>query len=118
MEATIDPATGAQAITKAFMTATTFAGRDYPTIEPDIIVGYARGARVSSDSALGIVAPDVFADNREPWSGDHSMDPAHVPGVLFTSRPLKVPADRLQTLAGSILAEFGITDFPRRRSAQ
>ncbi|MGE0815308.1 MAG: alkaline phosphatase family protein [Vicinamibacterales bacterium] len=114
MEETVDPATSAPAITKAFVTGTTFAGRDYPAIEPDIIVGYARGTRVSSDSALGVVAAEVFSDNKEPWSGDHSMDPAHVPGVLFTSRPLKVPADRLQTLAASILAEFGITDFPRR----
>ncbi len=116
MEATLDPATNAPAITKAFVTATTFAGRDYPRIEPDIVVGYARGTRVASDSALGIVAPDVFSDNREPWSGDHSMDPAHVPGVLFTSRPLKVPSDRLQTLAASILAEFGVAGFPAARS--
>lgn len=116
MEATPDPATNAPAITKAFVTATAFAGRDYPRIEPDIVVGYARGTRVASDSALGIIAPEVFINNREPWSGDHSMDPAHVPGVLFTSRPLKVPSDRLQTLAASILAEFGVTGFPKVRS--
>lgn len=116
MEATIDPSTGAPAITKAFVTATAFTGRAYPRIEPDIVVGYARGTRVASDSALGIIAPEVFSDNREPWSGDHSMDPAHVPGVLFTSRPLKVPSDRLQTLAASILAEFGVTGFPKVRS--
>lgn len=112
MEQTMDPATGEPAITKAFVTATTFAHEAYPRLAPDIVMGYARGTRVSSDSALGVVAADVFSDNREPWSGDHSMDPAHVPGVLFTSRPLKVPSDRLQTLAASILAEFGITDFP------
>jgi len=116
MEGTVDPATNTPAITKAFVTAAAFAGRAYPRIEPDIVVGYARGTRVASDSALGIVGPDVFSDNREPWSGDHSMDPAHVPGVLFTSRPLKVPADRLQELAASILAEFGVTGFPKVRS--
>jgi predicted AlkP superfamily phosphohydrolase/phosphomutase len=118
MEGTLDPATGAPAITKAFVTATAFAGHAYPALEPDIVVGYARGVRVSSDSALGVVAPDVFSDNREPWSGDHSMDPAHVPGVLFSSRPLKVPAEGLQSLAASLLAEFGIDGFPVRRSAQ
>lgn len=114
MEQTLDPVTGAPAITKAFVTATTFAREAYPRLAPDIVMGYARGTRVASDSALGVVAAEIFSDNREPWSGDHSMDPAHVPGVLFTSRPLKVPSDRLQTLAASILAEFGITDFPRR----
>ena len=83
---------------------------------PDIVVGYARGTRVSSDSALGVVAAEIFSDNREHWSGDHSMDPDHVPGVLFTSRPLKVPAPGLQQLAASILAEFGVADFPVRRT--
>jgi predicted AlkP superfamily phosphohydrolase/phosphomutase len=115
MEATVDPATAAPAITRAFVTRTTFAHEAYPALAPDIVVGYARGTRVSSDSALGVVAADVFSDNREPWSGDHSMDPAHVPGVLFSSRPLKVPSDRLQTLAASILAEFGIDGFPARK---
>jgi predicted AlkP superfamily phosphohydrolase/phosphomutase len=115
LEATTDPATGAPAVTRAFVARTTFAGQRYPALSPDIVMGYARGTRVSSDSALGIVAADVFSDNREPWSGDHSMDPAHVPGVLFTSRPLKVPADRLQTLAASILAEFGVDGFPVAR---
>ncbi len=118
MEATIDPATGEPAISEAFVTATGFPGHAYPAIEPDIVVGYGRGTRVSSDSALGVVAAEIFTDNREAWSGDHSMDPAHVPGVLFTSRPLKVPADRLQTLAGAILAEFGIGGFPAGRAAQ
>jgi predicted AlkP superfamily phosphohydrolase/phosphomutase len=114
MEQTLDPATAAPAVTKAFVSATTFARQAYPRLSPDIVMGYARGTRVSSDSALGVVAADVFSDNRENWSGDHSMDPAHVPGVLFTSRALKVRSDRLQTLAGAILTEFGVTDFPRR----
>ena len=115
MQATLDPATGQPAVTKAFVTATAYAGHAYASIEPDIVVGYAKGTRVASDSALGIVAADVFSDNLENWSGDHSMDPAHVPGVLYTSRALKQSAPSLQTLAGAILAEFGITDFPARR---
>lgn len=115
MEGTLDPATSTPAITTAFVTASTFAHEAYPALAPDIVVGYARGTRVSSDSALGVVAAEAFSDNREHWSGDHSMDPAHVPGVLFSSRPLAVPADRLQTLAASILAEFGVTGFPARR---
>ena len=118
MQGTVDPKTGQTAVTTAFVSDTAYAGRAYPQLSPDIVVGYARGTRVSSDSALGIVAADVFSDNMEAWSGDHSMDPAHVPGVLFTSRALKVPAPSLQTLAGSILAEFGIMDFPARRTPQ
>ncbi len=91
LQAAIDPGTGQPAVTTAFVSEQTYAGHAYPRLAPDIIVGYARGTRVASDSALGIVAAEVFSDNREHWSGDHSMDPAHVPGVLFTSRALDPP---------------------------
>jgi hypothetical protein len=40
------------------------------------------------------------------------MDHEAVPGVLLTSRPLRRPAPTLQSLAGAILAEFGIDGFP------
>jgi predicted AlkP superfamily phosphohydrolase/phosphomutase len=116
LEGTVDPATGERAVTRAFAREQAYAGHDFPDLAPDIVVGYARGTRVSSDSALGVVAPDVFSDNREAWSGDHSMDPDHVPGILFTSRALKRPAPSLQTLAASIVAEFGVTDFPAGRT--
>lgn len=116
LQSAIDPATGVPAVTKAFVTSQAFAGHAYPAISPDIIVGYARGTRVASDSALGIVAADTFSNNLENWSGDHSMDPSHVPGVLFTSRALTKPAPSLQTLAAAILAEFGVSDFPARRT--
>ena len=42
------------------------------------------------------------------------MDHDAVPGMLLSSRPLAEPAPTLQTLAGAILAEFGVTDFPHR----
>jgi predicted AlkP superfamily phosphohydrolase/phosphomutase len=117
LQATIDPATGQPAVTRAFVREEAYTGQAHLDLSPDIVVGYARGTRVSSDSALGSVAADVFSDNREAWSGDHSMDPAHVPGVLFTSRPLRVPAPGLQQLAASLLAEFGVSEFPVRRTS-
>jgi hypothetical protein len=40
------------------------------------------------------------------------MDPDVVPGVLLTSRALKNPVSSLQALAGALIAEFGIDDFP------
>ena len=56
--------------------------------------------RGSNESALGEVPAEVMIDNREAWSGDHCMDPAAVPGVLFVSRPLPravLPRIRLQS---------------------
>ena len=96
----------------AFVREDAYPGRAHLDLSPDVVVGYARGTRVSSDSALGVVAAEVFSDNREAWSGDHSMDPDHVPGVLFTNRPLRQPAPGLQQLAAAILAEFGVRGFP------
>jgi hypothetical protein len=81
-------------------------------IAPDLIVGYAKGTRVSDESALGAVPRDVIVDNMDAWSADHCMDPAAVPGILLTSRPLRKAAPGLQTLAAAILAEFGIERFP------
>ena len=74
--------------------------------------------RGANDSALGAVGREVFSDNTSRWSGDHAMDHEAVPGILLTSRPLKKPAARLQDLAASILAEFGIEGgFPSRNGA-
>jgi hypothetical protein len=55
---------------------------------------------------------EVIVDNTDPWSGDHCMDHEAVPGILITSRPLRKPAASIQTLAASILMEFGIEGFP------
>ena len=40
------------------------------------------------------------------------MDHTAVPGILLTNRPLEKPADRLKNLAASLLAEYGIEEFP------
>jgi hypothetical protein len=77
-----------------------------------MIVGYAKGMRVSDDSALGEIPVQVFADNDGEWSGDHCMDHETVPGVLLTNRPLQHPVPALQNLAAAVLAEFGIGGFP------
>lgn len=104
---TMDPATGQRAITAVHRPGKVGSPVAHPDRAPDLIVGYAKGTRCSNESALGEVPAVVMADNREAWSGDHCMDPAAVPGVLFSSRPLRVPAVSLQDLSGAILAEFG-----------
>ena len=112
---TIDPGTGRAAVTKAFRREEVFAGDRHFDRAPDLIVGYADGTRVSNESALGGVPPGVLVDNTSGWSGDHCMDPAAVPGLLLTTRPLRQPAASLEALAAAILAEFGVTRFPSPR---
>ena len=108
----IDPITGEQAVTKVYHRDEVFAAGGYLDIGPDLIVGFAKGVRGSNESALGEFSTEVIFDNDHPWSGDHLMDHETVPGVLFSSRPLQRVVTSLQNLAGVLLAEFGIEDFP------
>jgi predicted AlkP superfamily phosphohydrolase/phosphomutase len=109
---TVDPKTNERAITKVYRCERTFQQHDWLSVGPDMIVGYAKGMRVSDDSALGEIPLEVFADNDGEWSGDHCMDHETVPGVLLTNRPLQRPVPALQNLAAAVLVEFGIGGFP------
>jgi predicted AlkP superfamily phosphohydrolase/phosphomutase len=77
-------------------------------LAPDLVVGYARDYRVSWDSVLGALSPDVFGDNTDKWSGDHSIAAEAVPGVLVGNRKAKAARPSLADLAPTVLAEFGI----------
>jgi predicted AlkP superfamily phosphohydrolase/phosphomutase len=110
--AAVDPATGAPAVTHVYRSDLTYTDGGARDLGPDMIVGYAKGTRCSDASALGELTPAVFADNTGEWSGDHCMDPAAVPGILATNRPLARPAPRLRDLAAAILAELGVDGFP------
>ncbi len=74
---------------------------------PDLIIGYNEGFRASWDSVTGRVTADVFKDNVKCWSGDHCIDPACVPGVLFSSLKLDAPAPSIMDLAPTVLEIFG-----------
>jgi predicted AlkP superfamily phosphohydrolase/phosphomutase len=76
---------------------------------PDLIVGYEDGYRASWDAASGKVGGDLFADNPKAWRGDHCVDSALVPGVLFTNWQAAPARDvRLMDMTPSILRLFGV----------
>jgi predicted AlkP superfamily phosphohydrolase/phosphomutase len=106
--AIIDPKTGQPAITQVFLREESYADGGYRDIGPDLVIGYAKGTRGSSASALGELEEEILFDNTEEWPGDHLMDPEAVPGILLTNRPLVRPAPSLSELHWSILAEFGV----------
>ena len=56
---------------------------------PDILVDFAPGYRISWSSSMGSISESLFEDNVKKWSGDHIIDPEHVPGVLFMNRPFR-----------------------------
>jgi predicted AlkP superfamily phosphohydrolase/phosphomutase len=75
---------------------------------PDLIVGYNEGYRTSWDAAVGKVTADVFEDNCKAWSGDHSVDPILVPGVLFSNRKFDLENPGIEDMAPTALHLFGV----------
>jgi predicted AlkP superfamily phosphohydrolase/phosphomutase len=76
-------------------------------VAPDFIVGYAPGYRASWRTALGQTGESEIEDNIDAWIADHCINSADVPGILLTSRPIRVPDPALKDLTVSILALFG-----------
>ncbi len=75
---------------------------------PDLIIGYNSGYRASWESVTGVLSPGVFDDNLKCWSGDHCIDPACVPGVLFSSLKLASLSPSIMDLAPTVLELFGL----------
>jgi predicted AlkP superfamily phosphohydrolase/phosphomutase len=76
-------------------------------LAPDLIIGYARGFRVSWESCQGELTPEILSDNEQAWSADHCADAQEVPGVLWCNKAFGMEKPSLVDLAPSILAEFG-----------
>ncbi len=95
----------ARAINQVFDASAIYSG---PHIgdAPDLIVGYAPGYRASWQTTLGATPAALIEDNRQLWSGDHCIDPAAVPGVLFTSFALDAPVAGIADLGAAILRQL------------
>ena len=80
----------------------------------DLFLGYEPGYRVSWGNTMGGLDEATITDNTNHWSGDHvSVDPSHVPGILFSNRRLAEPAvSRLQDIAPTMLVRYGIDPAP------
>ena len=63
---------------------------------------------------MGGLDAAAVTDNENHWSGDHvSVDPSHVPGILFSNRKLERPmAARLLDIAPTMLVRYGIDPSP------
>jgi predicted AlkP superfamily phosphohydrolase/phosphomutase len=75
---------------------------------PDLIVGYSRGYRASWETGIGGFSKELLEDNDDPWIADHCINAADVPGVLLTTRKVRLPDPALKDLPVSLLALFGL----------
>ncbi|HVW07033.1 MAG TPA: alkaline phosphatase family protein [Bryobacteraceae bacterium] len=95
------------AIRQVYATNQLYRG-PYLNAAPDLIIGYNDGYRTSWDAAVGKATARVIEDNPKPWSGDHSVDPVLVPGVLFSNLKLENADPGIEDLAPTALDLFGI----------
>ena len=102
-----DPATGTRAFRRIYQAEKAYRG-PYKGNAPDLIIGYESGYRVSWDAAVGRTTKDIFHDNLKAWSGDHCVDPAVVPGILFSNHAIHGDGPRLLDIAPTILNVFGV----------
>jgi len=102
-----DEESGETAITEVYDRDEIYFG-PYKENAPDLIIGYNQAYRASWDSVTGKVNGRVFDDNIKAWSGDHCIDPSHVPGVFFFSRAIQVKTPSITDIAPTVLDLFGL----------
>jgi predicted AlkP superfamily phosphohydrolase/phosphomutase len=102
-----DGPNGPAAVTNVYDRDDVYAG-PYKDNAPDLIIGYNEGYRASWDGVTGVVNDVVIEDNAKAWSGDHCIDPALVPGVLFSNLKLKTASPSIMDVAPTALELFGV----------
>jgi predicted AlkP superfamily phosphohydrolase/phosphomutase len=102
-----DEEKGAVAISRIYDRDEIYHG-PYKENAPDLIIGYNAGYRASWEGVTGKITPAVFEDNTKAWSGDHCIDPAWVPGVLFCSRKIDTKNPSIMDIAPTVLELFGL----------
>jgi len=105
-----DPGRDQPAVKQVYNAHRVYTG-PYKGNAPDLIVGYHRGYRASWETAVGEVTDRVFHNNVKAWSGDHCIDPALVPGVLFCNRAIETERPLLMDVGPTVLDLFGV-DVP------
>ena len=108
LESLVDPVTGEHPIAKVWTREQMYTGFDANLI-PDLRAGNNLNYRVSWQTTLGGVPPDVLENNRSPWSGDHcSNDPDLVRGIFFSNRKLTRDDPAMIDIAPTVLKALGI----------
>jgi predicted AlkP superfamily phosphohydrolase/phosphomutase len=104
-----DDKDGAAMVHTVYLQQDIFKGPD-AAHAPDLYLGFNIGFGASWQTALGGVPQALVEDNLKKWSGTHLVDPSLVPGVLLTSRPIKIANPSLYDLTPTILRFMGLDD--------
>ncbi len=101
-----DPEFGTNVVYRAYPREEVYKG-NYVEEAPDLMIGFYPGYRMSWQTAVGGVTPEVIFDNTKKWDGDHLIDPSFVPGILLTNFKINKDNPNLMDVAPTILSLFG-----------
>ncbi len=107
LEAARDPQSGEKFISRVYFGENIFSGA-YKNDGPDIFVGFNTGYRASWQTALGGVPAVFIENNNKKWSGDHLIDPALVPGVIWLNKKVELKSPSITDIAPTVLEQYGI----------
>ncbi|MBF0216625.1 MAG: alkaline phosphatase family protein [Candidatus Omnitrophica bacterium] len=77
---------------------------------PDLYAGFNNGYRASWQTAIGATPKTLLEDNMKKWSGDHLVDPALVPAVLFTNTKITKKDPSILDITPTVMKMIGYTE--------
>jgi predicted AlkP superfamily phosphohydrolase/phosphomutase len=107
LEAARDPQSQDKLINKVYPAEDIFSGPN-KSDGPDLFAGFNTGYRASWKTALGAVPAALIENNDKKWSGDHLVDPALVPGVIWLNRKVKLTQPAITDIAPTVLRQYGL----------
>ena len=76
---------------------------------PDLLICFNTNYRVSWQTSLGGVPPEVIEDNMDNWSGDHcSFDPSISQGIFFSSDTLPERSRSIMDIGATVLRYLNV----------
>ena len=108
LEAWVDPETGDHPVRRAHKREEIYNGFD-PDLIPDLLLGNNPKYRVSWQTSLGGIPPQLMQVNNRKWSGDHcSLDAEITKGIFFSNRRYVVDRPTVMDFFPTVMRFFGI----------
>lgn len=103
-----DPVTGKRVIVDVYKREDIYQG-EYLEEAPDLVVGFNEGYRVSWQTALGGIPPEIIMENKSNWSGDHcSFDPSITQGIFISNKKFAGESPSIIDIAPTVLEIFDL----------
>lgn len=103
-----DPVTGKKVIVDVYKRENIYKG-EYLNEAPDLVVGFNEGYRVSWQTALGGIPPEIIVENKSNWSGDHcSFDPSITKGIFLSNKKFTRESPSIIDIAPTVLEIFNL----------